>query len=111
MPFQEKHLGQKRENSANAVSVYSPGECITAIIKSVVICNHTDGAGTFRLFLDDTGTTYDESTTLYFDSPIAAKTTVQFDTYWPMNNESGNFAYRSSIANGITITVFGVEID
>ena len=110
MAIQEKVLGQARENSTNAVSVYSPGSDVTAIIKSVVLCNNTSNDETFRIFLDDDGTTYDQNTALFYDVPLAANTTVEISCYWPMNNSSGNIAYRSSAANAITITVFGLEI-
>ena len=110
MAIQEKQLGQARENSTNAVSVYSPGASTTAIIKSIVVCNQSGAAATFRIFLDDNGTTFDQSTALYYDIPISADSTVQIDTFWPMNDATGNLAYRSSVANAITITVLGAEI-
>jgi len=63
-----------------------------------------------RIFLDDDGTTYDESTALYWDIDIATKTTLSIDTFWAMNNSSGNLAYRTSVDNALTITIFGAEI-
>jgi len=110
MAFQEKQLGQARENSTNAVSVYSPGSSTTTIIKSVVVCNQSGAGATFRIFLDDNGTTYDQTTALYYDTSISADSVVQIDTYWPMNDSTGNLAYRSSVANALTITLFGTEI-
>ena len=110
MAIQEKQLGQAREDSTNAVSVYSPGSGVTAVIKSIILCNTTGTDETFRVFLDDNGTTYDQSTALFYDVPIEANTTVELDSYIPMNNSSGNLAYRSSTANAITITVSGSEI-
>lgn len=110
MAFQEKQLGQNRINSTTATSIYSPGASTTAIIKAVTICNQTAIAATFRLFLDDDGTTYDQTTSLYYDVAIGANTTVLIDTYWPMNDANGNLATRSGTANALTFTVFGVEI-
>jgi len=109
MAIQEKQLAQARENSTNAVSVYSPG-AVTAVIKTIVVCNQTANDETFRIFLDDDGTTYDQGTALYYDVPISANSTVQIDTFWAMNDATGNLAYRSSTANALTITVFGAEI-
>lgn len=108
--IQEQTLGQARENSTNAVSVYSPAIKTTAVIKTVVLCNQTGSAATFRIFLDDDGTTYSEATALFYDAPLAANSTVTIDTFWTMNNVDGNLAYRSNTANAITITVFGAEI-
>lgn len=110
MAFQEKQLGQHRINSTTATSIYSPGASTTAIIKAIVVCNQTTGAETFRLFLDDNGTTYDQTTALFYDTAIAANTTVLIDSYWPMNDANGNLATRTSTANALTFTVFGVEI-
>ena len=105
-----KQLGQKRENSTNAVSVYSPSQGKQVIIKTIVIANTTAAAVTYRIFVDDDGTTYDETTALAFDIYLAANTSVEWVGAYTMNNENGNLAYRSSSANALTITVFGVEI-
>lgn len=110
MAIQEKQLGQARENSANAVSVYSPGASVTAVIKTIIVCNQTANNETFRIFIDDDGTTYDQSTALFYDVPIDANQTVQIDGWFPMNDATGNIAYRSSTANALTISVFGAEI-
>ncbi len=110
MSFQEKQLGQARENSTNPVSVYSPGASTTTIIKTIILCNTSGAAATFRLFLDDDGTTYDESTALGWDVDLDGGSMVELDTFMPMNNANGNFAYRSSVANAITITIGGAEI-
>jgi len=108
--LQEKMLGQARENSTNAVSIYSPAVNVTAIIKSVVVCNQTGTAATFRIFLDADGTTYDQSTALFYDTDIGANVTTTIDSFWAMTDVAGNLAYRSGTANALTITVFGAEI-
>ncbi len=110
MGFQEKQLGQARENSTNAVSVYSPGASTTAIIKTIMLTNTSGAAATFRLFVDDDGTTYSEVTAIAWDVDILANEMVEISTFIPMNDATGNFAYRSSVANAITITLFGAEI-
>jgi len=110
MAIQEKQLGQARENSTSAVSVYSPGANETAVIKSIVLCNNTNASLDFSIFLDDDGTTYDENTSLYFIEPLPARSTLQIDTYWPMNNSAGNLGVQSSVANALTITAFGALI-
>ena len=110
MAFQEKQLGQHRINSTTATSLYSPGASTTTIIKSIVVCNQSGTVDTFRLFIDDDGTTYDQTTALYYDVSIAAGTTVQIDTYWPMNDADGNLATQNATANALTFTAFGVEI-
>ena len=110
MALQEKQLGQHRINSTTATSLYSPGASTTTIIKSIVVCNQSSSADTFRLFIDDDGTTYDQTTSLFYDVSISANTTIQIDTFWPMNDATGNLATQNGTANAITFTAFGVEI-
>lgn len=111
MAFVEKQLAQARENSTNAVSVYSPPNArTTAIVKTIIICNSTAGAIAVRLFLDDDGSTYDQSTALLYDYSIAANSYVELNGFYPMSDSDGNLAYRSATANALTITIFGAEI-
>jgi len=110
MAFTEKQLAQARENSTNAVSVYSPAASTTGIVRTIVLCNTSGADATFRIFLDDDGSTYDESTALFWDEDLLANQTLQLDVYYPMNDASGNLAYRSSVANAITITIAGAEV-
>ncbi len=110
MDLQEKQLGQLRPADTIAASLYSPSTNITGIIKNLVVCNTTAIADTFRVFLDDDGTTYDQSTALFYDAPIAANTTVLVDMYSPMSNSAGNLAVRSGTASALTFTLSGAEI-
>ncbi len=108
--IQEKQLGQLRPANTTAATLYSPGASTTAIIKSIVVCNTSGSAATFRIFLDDNGTTYDQTTALFYDIAIAADTTIQIDTYYAMNDSTGNLAVRTSVNNALTFTCFGAEI-
>lgn len=107
--IREKQLGQLRPADTTAASLYSPaGE--TAIIKSIVVCNTTASAAAFRIFLDDNGTTYDQTTALFYDANINANETVEIDTYWPMNDSTGNLAVRTDTGSALTFTAFGAVI-
>jgi len=110
MAFQEKQLGQRRDNDTSAHSVYSPGASTTAVIKTITLMNTTSTDATIRLFIDDDGTTYDQSTAILYDVIIDANSLLQLDGFYPMNDASGNLAYQQGTANAITITVFGAEI-
>lgn len=110
MTLQEKQLGQLRPANTTAASLYSPGTGVTAIVKSLYIANTTGGSVTFRIFVDDDGTTYDETTALFWDTTIAGGTTVELDTFLALNDSSGNLAVRTSSANALTFTAFGAEV-
>ena len=101
-----KQLAQARENSTNAVSIYSPsaGEVVQIFAK---ICNTSGAVAAVRVFHDDDGTTYDETTALFWDVNLAAGGTLEVDKVF-MDDSTGNLAYRSSVANALTATVYGV---
>ena len=108
--IQEKQLGQLRPANTTAASLYSPASGVTTIIKAIIVCNTSGSAATFRIFLDDDGTTYNQTTALFYDVALAADTTIQIDTYYAMNDNSGNLAVRTNTNNAITFSCFGAEI-
>ena len=110
MALTEKQLGQLRPADTNATSVYSPAANTTGVIKTILVCNTSASSAKFRIFLDDDGTTYTEATALFWDTPIASDTTVDFCTLLPMNNSAGNLAFRTDTINALTITVAGFEV-
>jgi len=105
-----KQLGQARPGDTNAVSIYSPGSSTQAIIKNIVIANTSGSAATFRIFHDDDGSTFDETTALFWDIAIAANTSVSIDSAVLMDDNTGNLAVRTSINDALTFTVYGAEI-
>lgn len=110
MTIQEKQLGQSRPGDTTAVSVYSPSTQTTTIIKTIFVTNTSGAAATCRLFVDDDGTTYNETTAIVWDMNIPADDILSIDTFIAMNNANGNFAVRTSIADALTFTLFGAEI-
>jgi hypothetical protein len=104
-------LAQARENSTSAVSVHTPPTQHRDKVETIMLCNTSGSAATFRLFFDADGTTYDETTALYWDTALPADSTLTlaFDRGLYMANDSANIAYRSSVANAITISVWGVR--
>jgi len=105
-----KELGQLRPGDTNAATIYSPGSNIVARIVSIFVCETSGTARTFRIFLDKDGTTYDQTTALFYDSAVAANSTVQIEGGIFMENPAGNLAVRSSNASSLTFTVYGEEI-
>lgn len=110
MAFQEKQLGQSRDNDTSTHSVYSPAAGVTAIITTIMLANTSSLSAKVRVFVDDDGTTYDQTTALVYDIIIPAGATEDIRGFFPMNDSDGNLAYQQGTANAITITVFGTEI-
>jgi hypothetical protein len=105
-----RQLGQSRPGDANAVSIYAPASHNRTEIRKIVVCNTGSVSRTFRLFHDEDGTTYNETTALFWDIPIATGETVTItDEYWMDGAAAGNFAVRSSAANDLTFTLYGSE--
>ncbi len=95
----------------NPLSVYSPAVGTKMILKLIHICNHSAAAAAFRLFLDHDGTTYDETTDLEWDVDIEpGQSWTGTYSFLGMTDDAGNLAYRTSVANALTITVSGMEI-
>lgn len=110
MAFQEKQLGQLRPADTNAASIYAPANGVTAVIKNIVVCNTTSSSVTFRIFHDDEGSTYDESTALVFDCTLLPNETKSFDGFKASATFGGNIGVRSSTGNAINFTLYGAEI-
>jgi|TARA_R100001244_G_scaffold124675_2_gene94550 hypothetical protein len=109
-----KQLGQARPANTTAVSIYSPTDGTRSEILQILVCNTSGSAATFRIFHDDNGTTYDQTTALYYDKSVNADDTLRI---WPnkppgfaMYNTDGNLAVRTSSGNALTFTVYGNEI-
>lgn len=106
-------LGQLRPANTTAVTIYSPAVNVIGYVTYVHVCNTTGTAATFRLFVHNTGTTYDETTALEFDKSCPANNSVAFDygeKGLPLNDDTGNFAVRTGTANALTFTVWGYEL-
>ncbi len=80
-------------------------------ITAIAICNSTGSAATFRLHHDQGGSTYDIGNALYYDTSIAANSTlwiraesmgagIQMD-------DTDSLGVRSSVANALTFSFYG----
>lgn len=109
MGFVEGQLAQQRNATTTATSILANTSGRWAI-KTIKVCNTSDDAATFTMYHDETGTTYDESTALYWEVPIASKETVLFDTYMCTGSQSSNVAYKTSVASALTVSLYGGNI-
>jgi len=106
MAIDYTQLAQARENSTSAVSVYQSnvGETVQVFLK---IANVSAGAADVSVYHDQNGTTYDQSTALVYALELTPGELLELDHIF-VNNPSGHIAYQSSVANALTITVYGV---
>lgn len=104
-----KQLGQTRPANTTAVSIYSPASNIDSLVKSIVICNTSGAAAVARIFHDDNGTTFDETTALAWDLDIPIDGVVVLELFVAMADDTGNLAVRTSVNDALTFTVYGSE--
>lgn len=104
----EKQLGQGRYNNTTNNTVYT-ATGVTAIIKSIRLCNTTGSAVTVRVFMVPSGGTADETTAIYYDYSIPANSTLSDDGFHVLL-ASGTVQFQNGTANGVTITLNGAEV-
>lgn len=109
MALQEKILGQNRPSSSNAMTVYTVPASTTAILSTIHICNTSSNDVTFSIFMDNTGSTYDETTALYYDVDIRSKETYKIQTHIGMDTAGGTLGVKVSQASTCTFTFNGAE--
>lgn len=99
-------LAQYRVANTSPLSIYSSGTEQTVQVFAK-FANVSTGAALLRVFHDQNGAAYDQSTALVYDLKLLPGEIFELDHVF-LNNPSGNLAYRSSVASAITATVYGV---
>lgn len=99
-------LAQHRENSTNPASIYqvNTGETAQCFLK---LTNVSTDVIEVRVFHDQGGSTFDESTALAWDVYVCPGQFLEIDHIF-MNDSNGELAYSSSVANAINATLYGV---
>jgi hypothetical protein len=105
-----QQLAQSRPSDTAAVSLYKPEKLHWVEVQKLVVCNTSALATTFRVMHDDNGTTYDKTTSLFWDIPIDPGETVTItENYWMDGATAGNFAVASGTGNALTFTLYGTK--
>jgi len=102
-----QQLGQSRPANTTAVSIYSPDGDEAAKIFEIIVCNTTTSDATYRIFHDEDGTTYNQTTALFYDVNLTANSTDILELNAWMNDSTGNLAVRTGTNSAITFTVNG----
>jgi hypothetical protein len=104
-------LTQQRINSVSATSIYSPAADEQVMLRELKVCNVSGLDGRkFTVYLDVDGSTYDETTAIYWEVELNKGETWEIGVNLPMYNPSGNIAVKSSVANALTYTLSGEKI-
>ena len=110
MGFQEKILGQVRPTDATNTTLYTLSALTTVIITTIHVCNTSSSDVTFRIFADAIGSTYDETTAIYYDVELTSNETIKIQTHIGLDTAGGTIGVRTNNGNTLTFTANGVEI-
>jgi hypothetical protein len=108
MAIQEKQLGRGNPGAV-ATTLYTLPAATTAILKNVAVCNTTASAQTYRIFMDNTGATYNAASALVYDDTLAANETKFLELFVGMATVGGTLGVYASSA-GVTFSAYGAEI-
>lgn len=100
-------LGQLRPINTTAISIYSPNVNESTKIKEIIVCNTTAISADYRIFHDEDGTIFDETTALFFDVALAGNSTDVIELNTGIENSSGNIAVRTDTNDALTFTLSG----
>jgi len=107
-------IGRLRPANTTAAALVTASANMRGVrlaVLRLVVCNTSGAAATFRIFHDDAGATYDETTALYYDCPIGPGQTVEIVTYSPSGGLSlkpgGSIGVRTSVDSALTFTAYG----
>jgi len=117
MNAQGSLLAQLRPSGTSATLAFtSPpnvsGRGLQTEITLIAVCNTTGAPASFSIYHHDTGTTYDQTTALYYGVALAANTTdlitIQSPNSGIMMRPGGKLAVQTSVANALTFSIYGV---
>ena len=100
-------LAQSRVSGTTAVTLFSPSKRDRYTITSILVANTTASQVDFSIFHDEDGTTYDETTALFFDIPLSGNCTFLYEADIYMNDPAGGLGVRTDTSLALTFTVYG----
>lgn len=103
-----KQLAQAAGTAADAV-LYTPDAGKTAANLIMIVCNTDAAASYFSIYQDDDGAVHTAATALYFQTVIAANTTVRL-LLPPMTDAAGNISVACETDADCTFTLQGTEM-
>jgi hypothetical protein len=111
MALRERMLGQVQVAlTGTPQTLYAKPAGFIAIVKTILVCNTDVGAQTFRIYYDDTGAVTTTPKALFYDEPLAAKTSRLLNLFIGMSVDGGTLRVDASVNAAVTFTAFGAEI-
>lgn len=108
-------FGRARPADALATVLFNNTTGLPVEITRIVVCNVDGTAGSVRIFHDDAGSTFDQTTALYYDLPVAANETITIEAAHAGSGfriaPGGQLGVQSSVGNRYTYTAYGVGAD
>lgn len=90
--------------------LYSPGTDEEVNIEVIQVANFNNKDTEFVLYVDDDGTTYNDSTSVAIGKTKKETSDIAIDKTFPMNDSSGSIGIEVSDTD-CTITVWGTVTD
>ncbi len=103
-----KILVQSNFVPTSAAAIYTVPTGVTTEVQTIVVCNTTGSNAEIYIFIDEDGTTYDESTALFWQTDITLDSTTIYDTTLWLP-QGANLAVNVETTVAITFTFFGIE--
>ncbi len=93
-----------------AEQLYSPNAAEEVHVKAWTVVNYNNQDVDFIVYVDDDGTTWDDTTTVFLGSVTKSETNPAGDLSIFMNDSSGSIGFESDDVD-VTITIWGVVYD
>ena len=105
-------LGQSRPANTTAASAFTAN--LRTEITAIYVCNTTGSAVDCRVFHDDDGSTFDQTTALYYDVSIPANDTLVLAAQTANGgitvSDGGQIGVRTATASALTFSLYGITL-
>src|SRR5882762_1279596 len=105
MGFQEKLLAQANPGNA-ATTIYTVPAATTTVVKTILVTNTSSSSRTYRIFFNNSGSSYTAANAIFYDVPIQANTTNSLDDFMPLNGSGASIGTQGSTTD-VNFTIFG----
>lgn len=105
-------LAQSRPAGTSATAAYTVGSNEIVELSKIILANTTGSSAAGSVYIDDDGTTYDETTAILFGKSISANDSQSIEFEDGIALYSGaNIAVKQGTGSAITFTIIGRRRD